>query len=728
MTTLNNTLQLLQLQIAHSQSSTFGAFAAAPHHPGIPTLPAPQVPALLVHNGLNKNDLHDPTVPVAVQVVLQSSMLENDNLALYLNDTPVQVNTISPEDMQSGIVTFLVSPSQFPQDGEVTLHYHHIVPPSTSFSVSESVGPFLVKQSVPGNPDPEPSTPHVNERLTPPTGIPDMVPAGQALTVTIPRYVNIAEHDEIVLHWSNREITKTLTADEANNSSTPLTISVPADIIDSTPGIGLIVRYDIHDTVKNWSLYSLEARTDVIPPGALYAPTVRDANDYDELDMDELDGADVAIQIPVNGNLPVGTEGVLTWTGLPVIGPRLTYTASFKIERAATRITLYVPNDKAAALVGSAGTVFYEATINGVSTPSQRTSVQVIGQPVTLEKPTLTDVTGDTYNPALVSGSHQQVIVPAYSFMASGQTVILHWQGLTASGSGLFTQLTKRLTSDTPQDLDFLIDKVFATGLGTNTTLKVYYEIDVEGTAYVSPALELTVVGVPSNLPKPTTEPVFPGGEVDPGVVGATVKVVVEPNSTLLAGDMLTIRWEGSGASTSVTNRPFPASGNLEVPIGKEPYISGNINGYVEVWYEARRNSQPVGSSQRLVLHVNEPSVQPWPLPRIVDASQTEANPWQPIRPGTGYESNTATVVVNDARIQSGDVVAVVWRLPSGEVLPIPHSTTNAGNASIAIAPAFLAASLGKTVEVAYVVFRGGKSLVALKSLRSCWRICGPHC
>lgn len=126
--------------------------------------------------------------------------------------------------------------------------------------MSQSVGPFLVKQTVPGDPDPDPSTAYANERLTAITGIPDPVPPGRALTMTLPRYVNIREHDKMILHWADKQIVKIIIADEASNPDTPLAVIVPASIIDSTPGVGLIVRYDIYDTVMNWSLYS-EARS-----------------------------------------------------------------------------------------------------------------------------------------------------------------------------------------------------------------------------------------------------------------------------------------------------------------------------------------------------------------------------------------------------------------------------------------------------------------------------------
>jgi hypothetical protein len=722
MTTLNNTLRLLQLQIRQSHSPDVGAFGAAPYHPGTPTLPAPQVPALSVHNGLNKNDLHDPSVPVAVQVVLRLDMLENDDLTLYLNDTAVAVETLRPEHVESGIVTFYLLPSVFPQDGQVTLHYHHTVPPSTSFSVSHNAGPFLVKQSVPGNPDPDPSTPYVNEHLTPPTGVPATVTPGQPLTVTIPRYANIAENDEIVLHWSNQEIRKTVTAAEASNPSTALTITVSADIIDNTPGLGLIVRYEIHDTVMNWSLYSLEAHADVDVPGSLHVPTLPQTNDYDQLDMDDLAGADVTVQIPVTGNnMPAGTQGTLTWTGQPILGPQLTYTAAFRVEASASRVTVKVPNANAAALAGSSVTVYYDAIIGGQNKRSHRVTATVIGQPVTLAQPRLTGVTGNTFNPDIVTGSHQEVIVPAYGFMASGQTIQLHWKGQTASGTPMYTTVNHSVTSNTPQDISLLIDKAFAITLGTGRVLEVYYEVTAQGVSYVSPTLQLTVVGIPSNLPKPTTEPVFSNGEIDPGAIVDAIKVVVEPNSTLAPGDLLTVKWLGrSNASIILTDQIFPSSGNLEIRIGKTPYIDGNTNGYVDVSYEARRNGQPVGSSQVLQLHVGEASEQPWPLPKVVDATNGEVSTWQPVKPGTSYESNTATVVVNDSRILAGDTVAVIWRLPGGTDLTIPWMLAGAGEGRVPVPAAVLARSLGQTVQVGYVVFRGaGADLVGNSGLRA---------
>ncbi|MBD8617278.1 hypothetical protein IFT69_26615 [Pseudomonas putida] len=430
--------------------------------------------------------------------------------------------------------------------------------------------------------------------------------------------------------------------------------------------------------------------------------------------MDDLAGADVTVYIPVTGNnMPAGTQGTLTWTGQPILGPQLTYTAAFRVEASASRVTVKVPNANAAALAGSSVTVYYDAIIGGQNKRSHRVTATVIGQPVTLAQPRLTGVTGNTFNPNIVTGSHQEVIVPAYGFMASGQTIQLHWKGQTASGTPMYTTVNHSVTSNTPQDVSLLIDKAFAITLGTGRVLEVYYEVTAQGVSYVSPTLQLTVVGIPSNLPKPTTEPVFANGEIDPGAIVDAIKVVVEPNSTLAPGDLLTVKWLGrSNASITLTDQAFPSSGNLEIRIGKTPYIDGNTNGYVDVSYEARRNGQPVGSSQVLQLHVGEAAELPWPLPKLVDATGSQVSTWQPVKPGTQFVTNTAAVVVTDARIQQRDVVAVVWRLSDQTDLTIPClDNETAGVARVAIPGEVLARSLGKTVLVAYAIFRGDQTI-----------------
>ncbi|MGY4495152.1 Ig-like domain-containing protein [Pseudomonas sp. TE3610] len=706
MSTLNQALQRLILNQRHP--SHLG------RHDGItPTLPAPIIPAVLVHGGLNKNDLHDPTVPVAVQVVLTTDMAEGDTLALYWNDAAVASDWITHEHLDVGQVVFYVYPRDIP-DTTAHVHYHHIGLVGDDEKSSIAHAPFEVKRTVPGNPDPIPSTPYINENLLPLTGIPDSIEASAGpLTVGVPRYQYIAENDVITVQWSSVPVSKIVSRAEAENAAAPLNLVIDADIIRDNPGLQLVVTYDIRDTVKNWSLFSLENRVDVEAPGSLHVPAVRDADDFDVLDMDALAGADVAVQLPVNGNLDVPSTGTLTWTGQPVLGPRLTYTQAFSITQATTRLTLMVPNAQAAALVGSTATVYYDGVHNNVAGRSARATVSVIGQPVELAKPRLTGVSGDTYDPDLIVGDVQEVIVPAYAFMAVGQEVTLIWEGITASGTNVYR--TAKVLIEQPSQvglaISVYIEKLYAVALAGGS-LRVRYKVTAEGQSYESPTLELTVTGQVNTLPAPGTLPAFPNGQVDPDQVGATLQVVVKAGGVLQPGDSITVHWVGEPSASTHPTAPMPPTGDLLVSIAKDPYVTGNSNRPVAVSYEARRGGNLLGSSRLLNLTIGEPGQSPWPAPQVTDATSSTANPWHPIVPGTSDRENTATVELTDARLAPDDVLAVLWFLPNGVVLNVPWvPVTVPGTVSAPVPQEFMSASLGKVVSVNYVVFRGSDAI-----------------
>ncbi|EIK94211.1 hypothetical protein PMM47T1_22502, partial [Pseudomonas sp. M47T1] len=572
-----------------------------------------------------------------------------------------------------------------------------------------------IKVSVPGNPDPDPSTPYINEDLLPPTGIPAVIDAASAvdLTLGIPRYENLHAGDVITLYWTGISVTHTVTAAEASTPTLPLSIVVSADIIRANPGLALVVNYDIRDVVKNWSLFSLSTHTDVEAPGGLLTPSVRDADDYDVLDVDDLNGGDVAIWVPVRDNLAVGEQGVLTWVGQPVLGSQVHYTQPFVIAQAATRLTLYVPNGQAAALVGSTASVYYD--VNGRR--SSRASVSLIGQPVTLALPHLTNVTPPDYNPDLIPGSTQEVIVPAYAFMAVGQRVTLVWDGTSASGGNVYETFERDIQSQSQvgRDISFQVDKNLAAALAGGS-LKVSYKVAAGGQEYPSPELELNVVGQTSTLPVPQTYPEFADGQVDPNLVGDSVSVIIQARAPLSPGDIINLYWHGRADASYSHEFVFPASGNLDVTIDTSPFITGNALGDVEVWYTARSGSTDLGTSGSLVLHIGEVTEHPWPAPIVHDATGTAIAEFHPVRPGTVAEENGVTVLINDDRLLPGDTVAVVLVIPGREP-DAEFATVSAGLASAALRRELIVASLGKQVMFEYVVWRNGEVIATWAEL-----------
>ncbi|WP_277964134.1 hypothetical protein [Pseudomonas sp. RIT-To-2] len=688
-------------------------------HDGLlPTLSPAIIPSVLVHGGLNNSDLRDPRTAVLVQVVVQLDWGVGDRLDLYWNDLVVASETISRGDQELSQISFRVFPGDIP-DGIAQVHYHLTGLVGGGERASHQHAPFLVKRTVPGNPDPDSSTPYINERLRPVTGIPSSMPADQgALVVGIPRYEHITADDLITVYWSGVPVTKQVSAAEASGG--PLSLVISADIIRDNPGINLAVTYDIRDTVSNWSLFSVAQHIDVEGANALLAPAVRDADDNDVLDMDALGGRDVAIQVPVNGNLDVPSAGTLTWTGQPVVGPAVLFKLPFSITQAATRVTLYVPNSQAAALVGSTATVYYDGVKAGVPSRSRRVTVGLVGQPVELAVPRLTGVTGTTYNPDLITGSHQEVVVPAYGFMAVGQGVTLVWEGITASGGSVYQTWTRPIeqASQIGLPISFQVEKAYATAL-VGGSLRVSYRVASLGQEYPSDVLVLAVSGQVNTLPAPETDPHFPGGQVDPGQVGNTVNVVVRANTVLLPGDSITVHWHGRPDASINPTASFPSTGDLLVQIAKVPYVTGNANGAVDIWYDARRNGVIIGSSRFLTLTIGEAGQQPWPAPIVIDATGGQANPLSPIRPNTSNTANTATVVLTDSRLAVGDTVSVVWRYLDGTpAANLSGPVTISGTALVNVPSAVIATSLDSTVEVVCVVFRNGQSIGTSPALR----------
>lgn len=498
MTALKNYLCSLQLHIARQQAARALELPDRPtRHPGAPTLPAPHVPAILVHGGLNKSDLHDPLSPVVVQVVLQLSMLKDDNLYLYMNDRIIAGHTLRNDDITNGLVTFYVLPAEFPFEGEVILHYHHLVPPSSAFSTSRDVGPFPVKQTVPGNPDTDPSTLYINERLRLPSGIPSNPAPNNDLLVTIPRYDNLCKGDIVTLYWAGVPIKITVSGDQASNPDIPITIVVPASIIADNPGSKLTVRYDVRDIVNNWSLYSLAVQVTVTRPGVFPPPLVDQAPNY-ILDVDVLNGDDVRIMVLVHPHFPIAnTPLTVIWRGSPVIGPAMEVRLDTHTTTPYSPVTVLLPHRQAAALAGSTAQVLYEAYVDDSGNPgmelrqSDLLTLTVIGTPPRLAKPHVVGVFGTVLDPDKITGDYQEVIVPAYDFMDIGDEITVHWEGVTTSGTTVYDAqqifISQPSQIGKPHSVSF--EKRLATLLrGGN--LEVSYSVKVNGQSYLSePAL-----------------------------------------------------------------------------------------------------------------------------------------------------------------------------------------------------------------------------------------------
>lgn len=120
-----------------------------------PTLPAPIMPSVVVHGGLNNSDLYNPRTAVLVQVVVQLDWGVGDSLDLYWDDRIVANETVRQDELLLGVISFRVFPVDIP-DGIAHVHYHHTGLVGGGESASREHAPFLVKRTVPGTLTPTP--------------------------------------------------------------------------------------------------------------------------------------------------------------------------------------------------------------------------------------------------------------------------------------------------------------------------------------------------------------------------------------------------------------------------------------------------------------------------------------------------------------------------------------------------------------------------------------------
>ncbi|WP_249676073.1 hypothetical protein [Pseudomonas abieticivorans] len=674
------------------------------------TLAAPWITSI-EHGGLNRAELFDPLQPVIVLVYSYLNRSVGDLIQMYWGDNPLAVGEleIGPEHLSSEVVPVHVAPSpgNIP-DGQWEVHYH-VIRVSGNPAGSHPLS-IRAKRTVPGNPDPEPATPYINENLTPPEGIPSNPDASTALTVEIPRYLYISEGDVITLHWSGVQLSKTVSATEAATPSLKLYIQVPADVIADNPGSNLVVRYDIRDTVNNWSLFSLERRVNVVRPGA-FPPPVVDQAPGDVLNIDTLNGADVSVLVLVYPHFEVGTTFRLAWTGQPIFGPPVEVEFFRTVTDRYSPVSVTLSNADAARLVGTIAQLYYEAEVIEPGNPlpvlrrSDIRTLTVEGTLAELALPIVVGAVGGVLDPDRIVGSSQEVIIQAWSFMGFPQTVSVFWDGETAAGSGYYRQETVTIEREAQvgRDVSVFFDKEFANVL-RGGKLQVSYRIQAGGQSYTSPTLALTVGGIINNLPAPTTDPFFPGGDLDLGQVGNFITVNIADNAFFQPGDIIVLNSTGSGGVDYSSQLPYP--GTLSAQLGKTPYLDGNLDGLVALDYEVHRNGLLVGTSTALTLAIRLSGGQPWPLPTVQDATGSTVTVLNPIKPGTANEPNTATVLINDARILAGDTVAVTWLLQGVDQV-VPWVLATAGAAQVPVPDLIVTRSMGKTAVVNYTIYRG---------------------
>ncbi|MGF6284103.1 hypothetical protein QF010_002741 [Pseudomonas silensiensis] len=675
-----------------------------------PTLVAPKIPVAQINGGLRFQDLNDPTVPVHVTAVGYPGIALNDRIELVWDGATVDFFPVNQGHIDSHSLTFAVLPQHI-VEGDARLFYRVTTFVGSNVSISFHLD-VLVKTTIPGDPDPDPSTPTINERLFAPSGIPPVIgdtEAANGLTVTLARYAYIAANDIVTLFWGGSRYPIKHTIVDIN---APIAIRVEPDVIVA-PGDGpLIVRYEIRDRVNNWSLFSLAANTDIEAGGGAFpAPRVLDALGDDDLNLAELGSKDARIALPVYPNMADKDHIILTWNGQTSEGTLIPEVVTYDVvpDDLGFSKELPISNSIVRAIGGGEATVLYEVQpLIGGKYRSRRKRVTVSGQAFELAPPSIEGITGPTLDPALIPATGATVIIAPYGdLMQPGDRVYLTWAGETEGGSPLIHTDDKPITGGSDdQPVRFLVPKDKLSPL-VGGRLNVSYKVVTFARATLdSPPLELTVLGGGALLPKPSVDYATADDVLDPALVPPVgTKVRIAAYDGMADGDKVTFFWQGATEAGSTSDYvPINAAGvGQEVKFDVElKYVTANLNNTVQVRYEVlRANGKKPGSFTR-TLQVG--AALSLPAPDVKEAAgSTSLNP-------IAAKDRLTIVVPHYTGMLGTDKLSVTWAGTAGEGshTSAPVEVGSVGIKEVPIPNSVVAFNLGKPVTVSYTVIRNG--------------------
>lgn len=677
---------------------------------------APRIPDAVVYGGIARANVFPLPGRGTVVAVDALNLIEGDQVTLYWHDpvTPVESRAVPP-DLNTTLIFDVPADvlrrfPPFPPEGPVTgdnvqvevWYTIYRAFPEELFTSDKAI--VNVDWLVPGDPDPDPTTPYVNENLAP-LVIPAPVPTGQDLILSIPRWKNAARGDRLTIAWGATQFLVATLADSLGEAGPALIATVPWVVIDNA-GDNIVATYYVLDAVSNHSLWAPSVVPDVEAGDRLPAPTILGLSDDDDLDADELAGGEASVEVRYPGAL-AGDRITLTWTGQTREGiplPEFYLEATLPTPPTAKH-TFKIPFAQVAPLIDGSARVFYTAAPLAGS-PLQRSSsatARVVGTAVALPAPTVREASGSTLDPV---GTATVIVRTDYPFARPGDRITMLWQGKASSGAIVIEQQDKLASDGAGSELPFSIpsDKLTAIAGGT---VEVSYTVRASGNVVVASAiLTLTIGGLgEAFLLAPPSIDGATGGTLDMLDVGAVVIVRVPANAAFQPGDMVDVAWFGAsddGTYVGTNARPAaPAGVSFEVP---RSVAEANVGLLVNVHYAFARSGQAPRLSQPRQLAVVDGTAQgDLPAPLMPEAG---ADDMLSTEEYYRQEAFHIRVPAYDG-MAATDTVRATWQTPFGrydsDIRPV--GTIGPMDFQV-IRPAVLDA-IGLAGEISYTVKKG---------------------
>ena len=321
--------------------------------------------------------------------------------------------------------------------------------------------------------------------------------------------------------------------------------------------------------------------------------------------------------------------------------------------------------------------VYYEIRdrVQNYSRPSPPTYVKV-EDPNALEAPEVEGAENPPYklDLAALDGDDVTIYLPDYEGYARGDSVTMHWVGLSAEADG------KQVPYDWPaRTINGTRDKIFTlpyiyAALVVNGLATVYYESTpaAGGNARPSRRRSIIIVGEGIALQPPVLLEAE-GDEIDLANLSAEevhVRVPVYPGQR--AGDVVTLFWTGKvgngGGMTWQTDLTVPVGGEkvelvFEVSL---PYLSPLVDGTLTLSYSVHTPEFDIRrSSPENVYNVVDSGAANLPAPTCAQVEGSGAGASMP----SGTE-NAIIEIPESASLRVNDAVTLHWEAASGGTPP----------------------------------------------------------
>ncbi|CAI8930177.1 BIG2 domain-containing protein [Pseudomonas sp. IT-P74] len=532
--------------------------------------------------------------------------------------------------------------------------------------------------------------------------------AQRGVPMTIGVYPNIAVRDVVQVKWGSAYLAPHFVTTAQVDGSEPIVITATqADILAGGDSAALMVQYEVHDEVWNYSEQWSQATTVRVEAGAwrLDPPMIRES-DNGVIDLKKLNQKDVTVQVLVVGtDFDLGDTVTMTWIGTPLTGNPLIHTESWTVDNIPSVKDFMVPYAEVRAIaMGSADASYVLTKLNGgPPLSSKRAFASVIGDVYAHPAPTIRELVGNLLEP---DNSIATVDI-TYPGMTNGDFINLRWLGTRSNGQPYVhgeEYTVSQGDAERKKITIYVLSEHIAVLADGKLDLSYVVSNDKAAIYGVSESehLLVDVKAIRATLPAPKV--VEADDDVlDPSKIFDNATVRIEYLGTL-KGDILTYYWTGISAGSSTSDWLPITSVIAGKPVNFRVdawFVSANIGQYVKVRYTLKHAGTGLTSySATLNLLIGQ-LVGELPPPRVIQAPDDELDPMNATQ---GVDVSVEYANMDPAL----DTIALKWRGTPGagtsEDLELPADAS--GRVKFSLPSSVVGPNIGKSVAVSYEVKR----------------------